>query len=150
MPAISRTLAQLFGADSAVNSLEYIQVADAQEFFFPGLSAAFVSALGNRGWIARFSGLLRGTSSTTASVAAQNLLTLIRTIEGYERDGTELNLFVGDSTLMADLYTGSEATNWLGVVMPGTRFGQRAFARSGTNITAIAPFDMVYRILRFA
>ena len=143
--ALARTAAQLFGSHSHYQLLADNPIVEKQEDSFSGLQdSLFVTSLGGRGHRARFGGLLRTSAKTTLALASAELISLIGTIQGYERDGTLIDLFSGDSSTFATLV--SQGQIWRGVVDAFESLG-RERAPDGANFRVLCNFRLDFRII---
>lgn len=169
MASLAITSAQLFGAQSIVNAGPRKKIVSAQEFNFPGLQNdnAFRQAIGGRGEIWTFSGLLRSTAQSTIAAAADNLNTILNGsttgdptapavtdgIHFFMRYQILLKFMASDTTNFSVLYQGTGTAGGIdNMVIPddGFQLGPRELAREGANYRAIQPFQMTMRRLGVA
>lgn len=146
MAATAVTIANLFGSESKVTLIGQSSLVEFQEDAFSGLQdSVFVTSLGGRGYLAEFAGLLRSSAQSTRALAASALQTVVNTIRGYQKAGTLLDLFSGDTSNTAILY--SQGIVWRGLVV-GFEEGTRSFSAESGNFRALCDFRLTYRVLQ--
>lgn len=166
MASLAITKDQLFGASSLVRVDTRRRLIIAQEFNFPGLAQnnAFRQALGGKGELWIFSGLLRSSSQSSLAAAADNLNTILNGsttgdptapavtdgIHFFLRYQVQLKFLAADSSQFSVLYQGTgTATGIDNMVIPddGFQLGNREAAREGSNYRVVQPFNMAMRRL---
>jgi hypothetical protein len=148
--ATSITIAGLFGAESRVSFSGPNPRANFQDFVFPGLQdARFVTSLGRAGWTVSIRGLLRTAAGASVAAAADLFNTLVTTIENHQKLGTLLDLMAGDTTITKDLYRGTAATRWRGVVTQFALSGNRQSSKeSATTFRIVQEFTATFDVLQ--
>ena len=156
MAATARTIAQLFGANSTVSISDFPVIADKGEFSFPVVNSVFLTSYEGKGRIISFSGVIRSGYQSTREAATDIVNALIANgttgIRDYQRRGTLLAIFSGETSNIKSLYMGTTSTGEEGTIwsfeettIPNAQ-GSRSFSAQGSTFNVSVGFRMLFRV----